>query len=396
MERKKNNNPNICLERSNKTLTAANNTTIETFGTVTLNLTPDKSSNSRNKPQHNFSIHFYVTQCNHNILGTPFFKEYIETINVNTNKLTINSNIITDNDIIFFMNSTKGYLYYSRLYPIFNKEQKYLERDQYICINFPIPIFKQMEKSNGKTIYKSMYYFEPINKYQNLSFTDIKELSIEDIFLIYKNQHKVTINVGLIGFIYQNIAFKQHKEEMYQTNSIDLFSALYHLTYENKSDINEILYIQENETIEQVATFERKPNFKCKFDINKYTESEKEFNQMFDFQHSNLTQEEFEKIVTIILEYQQVYATTKFDVGKTKVKLNLPIKKRNFRKIENKQSTNTPQRKNPKTTRCIEEIRHNCTCKQRIIIYREYIHKPSNYSTEKRITKNIIRRTILE
>ena len=223
------------------------------------------------------------------------------------------------------MNSTKGYPYYSQLYPIFNKEPIYLERDQYNSIIFPIPIFKQMEKTNEKTIYKSMYYFEPINKYQNLSFTDIKDLSIEkehfiDIILINKNQHKVTINVSLIGFMYQNITFKQHKEEMCQTNSIDLFSALHHLTYENENDINEILNIQENETTEQVATFERKPNFKCKFDINKYTTSEKEFIQMFDFQHSHLTQKEFEKIITIILEYKQVYATAKFDVGKTKLK----------------------------------------------------------------------------
>ena len=158
------NNPDIRLARANKTLTAASNTTIETFGTVTLNLTPDKTSNSRNKPQLNFSIHFYVTQCNHNTLGTPFFKEYIETINVNTNKLTINTNTIIDNDITFFMNSTKGYPYYSRFYPIFNKEPIYLEQGQLKCITFPIPIFKQMEKSNGKTIYKSLYYFEPIKK----------------------------------------------------------------------------------------------------------------------------------------------------------------------------------------------------------------------------------------
>ena len=326
------NNPDIRLEQANKTLTAANTTTIETFGTVTLNLTPDKTSNSRNIPQHNFSIHFYVTQCNHNILGAPFFKEYKETINVNTNKLTINTNIVMDNDITFSMNSTKGYPYYSQLYPIFNKEPFYLERGQHKCITFPIPIFKQMERSNGKTIYKSMYYLEPINKYQNLSFADIRDSSIEkehfiDIFLINKNQHKVTFIVGQIGFMYQNITFKQHKEEMYHTNSIDLFSALYHLTYENENDINERLNIQENETIEQVATFERKPNFKCKFDISKYTTSEKEFIQMFDIQHSHITQEEFEKIVTIILVYKQVYATTKFDVRKTKVKLNLPMKK---------------------------------------------------------------------
>ena len=139
-----------------------------------------------------------------------------------------------------------------------------------------------------------------------------------DIFLVKKNQHKITINEGLIGFMYQNITFKKQNEKMYQTNSIDLFTSLYHLTYENENDIKEILNIQDNETIEQVATFERKPNFKCKFNINKYTETEKEFIQMFDFQHSHLTQNEFEKVVTIILDYRQVYATTKFDAEKQK------------------------------------------------------------------------------
>ena len=42
----------------------------------------------------------------------------------------------------------------------------------------------------------------------------------------------MTINVGQIGFMYQNITFKLLKKELYQTNSIDLFSALYHVTYE--------------------------------------------------------------------------------------------------------------------------------------------------------------------
>ena len=66
----KDNNPEIQLEKANKTLTAANNTTIETLGTVTLNLTPERTSNSRNKLQRNFNIYFYITQCNHNSLGT--------------------------------------------------------------------------------------------------------------------------------------------------------------------------------------------------------------------------------------------------------------------------------------------------------------------------------------
>ena len=187
--------------------------------------------------------------------------QHIETINVNTNKLTINTNTILDNDITFFMNSTKGYSYYSRLFPIYNKESIYLEEEQYRCITFPIPIFRQIEKSNGKEIYSSNYYFEPINNYHNLSFTDIKDLTTEkehfmDIFLVNKNQHKITIKEGSIGFMYQNITFKKQNEEIYPTNSIDLFTALYHLTHENEKDINEILNIQDNETIEQVATFE--------------------------------------------------------------------------------------------------------------------------------------------
>ena len=161
--------PDIHLERANKTLTAANNTTIETFGTVTLNLTPERTSNGRSKPQKNFNIQFYVTKCNHNTLGNLFFKENIETINVNTNKLTINTNTIMDSNITFFMNTIKGYPYYSRLYPIFNKEPIYFESNQHKCITFPIPIFQRMEKSSGKTIYGSIHYFEPIKKHQNFT-----------------------------------------------------------------------------------------------------------------------------------------------------------------------------------------------------------------------------------
>ena len=37
------------LERANKTLTAAKNTTKEIFGTLTLNLTPERTSNGRSK-----------------------------------------------------------------------------------------------------------------------------------------------------------------------------------------------------------------------------------------------------------------------------------------------------------------------------------------------------------
>ena len=71
------NNPQLQLTKSVRTLTAANNTKIETLGTINLNVTPERSSNSRSNPHPIFHIFFYVTQFNHNILGTHCFKEYI-------------------------------------------------------------------------------------------------------------------------------------------------------------------------------------------------------------------------------------------------------------------------------------------------------------------------------
>ena len=106
------NNPNHQLTKSTKTLSAANNTKRQTLGTIQLNLTPEGISYNRHNPQPIFSIFFYITQCIHNILGTQFFEEYIETINVNTNKLTKHTSTDIDNDVIFFQNITKEYPYY--------------------------------------------------------------------------------------------------------------------------------------------------------------------------------------------------------------------------------------------------------------------------------------------
>ena len=50
--------------------------------------------------------------------------------------------------------------------------------------------------------------------------------------------------------MYQNTTFKTFHMEIYQTNSLYLFSALYQLTYENEKDIDEILNIETPETID--------------------------------------------------------------------------------------------------------------------------------------------------
>ena len=47
---------------------------------------------------------------------------------------------------------------------------------------------------------------------------------------------------------------------------------------------------------------------------------------MFNFQHSQITQEYFEQLAELFLKYPKVYTTSKFDVGKVNSPLYLPLK----------------------------------------------------------------------
>ena len=62
------------------------------------------------------------------------------------------------------------------------------------------------------------------------------------------------------------------------------------------------------------------------FKISHYTEEQQKFLTMFIFQHSQITQNEFNKLAKLLLKNPKVYATSKFDVGKTSSPPHLPLK----------------------------------------------------------------------
>ena len=47
---------------------------------------------------------------------------------------------------------------------------------------------------------------------------------------------------------------------------------------------------------------------------------------MFNLQHSQITQNEFDKLAKLLLKYPTVYAISKFDVGKVNSSLYIPLK----------------------------------------------------------------------
>ena len=62
--------------------------------------------------------------------------------------------------------------------------------------------------------------------------------------------------------------------------------------------------------------FTKTPYFKPTFNITKYTKEQQKFLTMFNFQHSQITQDEFDKLAKQLIKSSSVYATSKFVVGK--------------------------------------------------------------------------------
>ena len=66
--------------------------------------------------------------------------------------------------------------------------------------------------------------------------------------------------------------------------------------------------------------------FKPTFNITNYTKEQQKCLTMFNFQHSQITQDEFDKLAKQLIKYSTVYATSKFDVGKISSSQHLPLK----------------------------------------------------------------------
>ena len=72
--------------------------------------------------------------------------------------------------------------------------------------------------------------------------------------------------------------------------------------------------------------FTKTPYFKPLFQISKYTEEQQKILTRFNFQHSQITQKEFEQLADLLLKYPKVYAISKFDVEEVNSSLHLSLK----------------------------------------------------------------------
>ena len=279
-----------------------------------------------NKP---FKQIFHITDIKYNIIGIPFISKYIPTINILNSKILIKDKYTKtkETSLTFFQRLNKQPPFFSKFYPIFNQQRKHLKPLSGNIYNFSIKQVHQYDKEQNKQkFYMSDFEFKPIHKFFKITISSIKYLknSNSDIISlhVYNNTpYQVTLPLGLLGYCETNATISPIHEKAYRVNNI-----LQLLDICQSTILNEELSINNIISNENRNYFTKTPYFKPTFNISNYTEDQQKFLTMFNFQHSQITQDEFEKLAKQLIKYSSVYATSKFDVGKISSSLHLPLK----------------------------------------------------------------------
>ena len=81
-----------------------------------------------------------------------------------------------------------------------------------------------------------------------------------------------------------------------------------------------------NLTKQQEKEYKNQQKKNSIFDVSNFTQSNEKFLSVFNFEQTKLKQSQFEELAELLIQFKQCYATSKFDVGKVKVELDLPLK----------------------------------------------------------------------
>ena len=103
---------------------------------------------------------------------------------------------------------------------------------------------------------------------------------------------------------------------------MDAYSLIYHSLNFNTKKLCRL-----NLSKQQECEYKsQQKNFTIPFDVTKFTETDREFLTMFKFEHTKLSQTQFEELAQFLTQFKKSYATSKLDDGKVKAELHLPLK----------------------------------------------------------------------
>ena len=144
----------------------------------------------------------------------------------------------------------------------------------------------------------SGFEFKSIHKFFKITISSIKysKNTNSDIIslLVYNNTpYQVTLPLGLLGYCKTNATISPINEVAYRVNIILQLLDICQLTIlDEEISINNIISNEKRNT----NYFTKTPYFKPTFNITNYTKEQQKFSTMFNFEHSQITPMEFDKL----------------------------------------------------------------------------------------------------
>ena len=144
----------------------------------------------------------------------------------------------------------------------------------------------------------SDFEFKPIHKFFKFTISSIKyskNTNSDTISLhVYTNTpYQVTLPLGILVYCETNATISPINEEAYRVNNIlQLLDICQSTIHDEELSINNIISNEKRNT----DYFTKTPYFKPTFNITNYTKEQQKCLTMFNFEHSQITQIEFDKI----------------------------------------------------------------------------------------------------
>ena len=144
----------------------------------------------------------------------------------------------------------------------------------------------------------SDFEFKPIHKFFKITISSIKYLKNTNSDIIslhvYNNTpYQVTLPLGLLGYCEKNATISPIHEVAYRVNYIlQLLDICQSTILDEELPINNIISNEKR----NADYFTKTPYFKPTFNITNYTKEQQQFLTMFNFEHSQITQVEFDKL----------------------------------------------------------------------------------------------------
>ena len=295
------------LETSSK-LATTQGSMLTNYGKIQLFFVPTRTMEQNKTLNKPFKKTFHITDIKHNIIGIPFITKYIPTINVLNSKLHIKDKYtnIKNTALTFFQRLNKQPPFFSKFYPIYNQERRHLKPLSGTVYKFSIKQVHQYNTNQNKQqLFMSDFEFRPIHNFFKITISSIryeKDINSDIISLhVYNNTpNKITLPLGLLGYCETNATTSPVKEVAYRVNHILQLLDICQSTILNEElSINNIISNEKRNT----DYFTKTPFFKPTFDITKYTKDQQKFLTKFNFQHSQITQSEFDKLAQQLLKY---------------------------------------------------------------------------------------------